>query len=197
MSFPLQKIKQKVIVKKSSPCLTSTRTIRSSKPMQIRSLNSIRTCIARCNQSTTTRTRKRTSTESILSLPSISKRMKSTHIESTNNDYDSINKFIYSFSKEINDDIKKYLQQKLNEDILLFSNTLYRIFSESMISKCDIILPLNKYFHPYEVSIKTLLVHIHSQSSIFQHHFITKLNQIFSSEIKHQQICHSRVKILK
>ncbi|CAF3583627.1 unnamed protein product [Rotaria sordida] len=202
MPYPLRKRKRKSVVKKLS--ISRPQTIsRSSNRIQTRSLNSIRTCIARCNQPTTVN-RKRTATESILSLPPMPKRMKSIRIEqqkknnnnNNNNEYDLIIKFLNSFSKEINDDLKKFLQQKLHENILLFNDNIYRIFSDLMIYKCDIILSLVKNLHSYEESIKLLLVYIHSQSSVFQQHFITKLKQAFEFEIKQQQISNNRIKIL-
>jgi hypothetical protein len=165
--------------------------------MQTRSLNSIRACITRCNQPTI-RTRKRTATELILPPPpTIPKRMKSIKLEQTTNEYDSVNRFINLFSKEINDELNKIIERKLHDDILLFNDNLYRILSELMINKCDVILPLVKQLHPYEESIKILLTYIHSKSSIFQQHFTTKLNQIFEYEIKQQPISNNRIKILK
>ncbi|CAF2731689.1 unnamed protein product [Rotaria sp. Silwood2] len=200
MPYPLRKRKRKTVLNKPRvirPQQISKQISRSSNRMQTRSLNSIRTCIARCNQPTPVN-RKRTATELISSLPPIPKRMKSTRIEQQkyHNEYELIIKFLNSFSKEINDDLRKFLQQKLHEDILLFNDNIYRIFSDLMIYKCDIILPLVKNLHAYEESIKLLLVYIHSQSSVFQQHFITKLQQAFEFEIKQQQISNNRIKVL-
>jgi len=166
--------------------------------MQTRSLNSIRACIARCNQPIK-ETKKRTTTELISSSsPPTSKRIKSQKTEENkNNSYDLIKKFLHSFSKEINDELKNILEEKLQEDISLFNDNIYRIISELMINKCDIILPLIKHLHPYEESIKILLEYINSKSSIFQQHFINKLNQTFQYEINQQQIINDRIKILK
>ncbi len=200
MPFPLRKRKRKSVVKKSTitlPRQPSNRISRSPNRMQTRSFNSIRACIARCNQPAIA-SKKRTTTELLSSSPPpILKRMKSTKIQQNNNEYDLINQFLNSFSKEINDELGNILQQKLHEDISLFTDNIYRILSELMINKCDIILPLVKQLHPYEESIKILLVYINSKSSIFQQHFITKLNQIFEYEIKQQPISNNRIKILK
>ncbi len=163
--------------------------------MQTRSFNSIRACIARCNQPTTV-TKKRTTTELISPTP-ISKRMKLNKIEQNKNEYDLINQFLNSFSKEINDQLRKMLERKLHEDIALFIDDIYRIFSELMMNKCDMILPLVKELHPYEESIKILLAYINNKSSLFQQHFIKKLNQTFEYEIKQQPIYDDRIKILK
>ncbi|CAF3361589.1 unnamed protein product [Rotaria sp. Silwood1] len=201
MPYPLRKRKRKTVVDKPSvirPKQTPKRISRSSNRMQTRTLNSIRTCIARCNQPTIVN-RKRTATELISELPPIPKRMKSTRTQQqqqNSNEYDLIIKFLNSFSKEINDDLQKFLQQKLHEDILLFNDNIYRIFSDLMMYRCNIILPLVKNLHRYEESIKLLLVYIHSQSSVFQQHFITKLKQAFEFEIKQQQISNNRIKIL-
>jgi hypothetical protein len=206
MPFPLRKRKRKSVVKKSTvtlPRQTSNRISRSPNRMprspnrmQTRSFNSIRACIARCNQPAIA-SKKRTTTELLSSSPPpILKRMKSTKIQQNNHEYDLINQFLNSFSKEINDKLGNILQQKLHEDISLFSDNIYRILSELMINKCDIILPLVKQLHPYEESIKILLVYINSKSSIFQQHFINKLNQTFEYEIK-QQISNNRIQILK
>jgi hypothetical protein len=201
MPFPLQKRKRKTVVKKPSVTPSrqpSNRISRSPTRMQTRSLNSIRSCIARCNQPKTV-TKKRTATELLSSSPppSNAKRRKSTRIEQNNNEYDLIKKFINSFSKEINDELRNILEHKLNEDILLFNDNIYRILSELMINKCDIILQLVKKLHPYEESIRILLSYINSKSTLFQQHFITKLNQSFEYEIKQQQISNNRIKILK
>jgi len=206
MPFPLRKRKRKSVVKKSTVTLprqtsnpisrSSNRIPRSPNRMQTRSFNSIRARIARCNQPTIV-SKKRTTTELLSSSPPpILKRMKSTKIQQNNNEYDLINQFLNSFSKEINDELENILQQKLHEDISLFTDNIYRILSELMINKCDIILPLVKQLHPYEESIKILLVYINSKSSIFQQHFINKLNQTFEYEIK-QQISNNRIQILK
>jgi hypothetical protein len=161
--------------------------------MQTRSLNSIRSCIARCNQPIK-EVKKRTTTE----LP-ISKRIKFQKTEENKNLYNLITKFLNSFSKEINDELKNNLEEKLQEDISLFNDNIYQIISELMINKCDIILPLIKHLHPYEESIKILLGYINSKSSIFQQYFINKLNQTFQYEInqQQQQILNDRIKILK
>jgi hypothetical protein len=199
ISSPLRKRKRKSVVKKSSVPLsrqTSNQISRSPNRMQTRSLNSIRACIARCNQPTAKTTRKRTTTE-LISPPPISKRIKSRKTEENNNEYDLINQFLNKFSKEINDELGNLLQEKLHDDISLFNDNIYRIISELMINKCDIILPLVKQLHPYEESIKILLEYINSKSSIFQEYFIKKLNQIFEYEIKQQQISNNRIIILK
>ena len=203
--FPLKKRKRKAVVKKPSVTLSrqpSTRISRSPTRMQTRSLNSIRACISRCNQPKTATPKKRTAAEVISSSPpppSNTKRRKSTRIEQNTNEYDLIKKFINSFSKEINDELRKIIEQKLIEDISLFNENFYQIISELIINKCDIILPLVKNLHPYEESIKILLTYINSKSSIFQQHFFTKLNQSFEYEIKQQQqqISNNRIKILK
>ncbi|CAF2139577.1 unnamed protein product [Rotaria magnacalcarata] len=195
--YPSQKRKEKVVVSKP-PVIRSERIPpTSSNRMQTRSFNSIRSCIARCNQPAIVN-RKRTATESMASLPPIPKRMKSIRNEQQiqTNEYDLIHKFIDSLSKEINDDTRNFLQRKLHEDILLFNDNIYRIFSDLMFSKCDIILLLVKELHVYEESIRTLLVYIHSQSSVFQQHFITKLTQAFEFEIQKQSIQHNQIKIL-
>ena len=200
VSFPLQKRKRKTVVNKPSvphPRQTSNRISRSPTRMQTRSLNSIRACITRCNQPIT-RSTKRTATE-LISPPSTiaAKRMKSIKTEQTNKEYDLVNQFINLFSKEINDELNNIIERKLHDDILLFNDNIYRIVSELMINKCDIILPLVKHLHPYEESIKILLSYINTKSTIFQQHFITKLNQVFEYEIKQQQISNNRIKILK
>lgn len=190
-----RKLKAKVVVNKPS-AITSTTIPRSSNRMPTRSLTAIRACIARSNQAVPV-SRKRTATQSISSLPPIPKRRKTTKSEPHENEYDRINKFINSFAKQIDEDLKKVLQQKLNEDILSFHDNLYRTFSELMVYKCDIILPLVKTLHPCEESIKLLLQYIHSQSTVFQQHFITKLKQTFEYEIKQQNPCNKRIKIIK
>ncbi|CAM4897953.1 unnamed protein product [Rotaria socialis] len=197
MPYPSRKRKDKIAVSKPRVIRPERIPPTSSNRMHTRSFNSIRSCIARCNQPTTAN-RKRTATESIASLPPIPKRMKSIRNEQQiqTNEYDLIHKFIDSLSKEINDDTRNFLQRKLNENILLFNDNIYRIFSDLLFSKCDIILLLVKELHAYEESIRTLLVYIHSQSSVFQQHFITKLTQAFEFEIKKQSIQHNQIKIL-
>lgn len=172
---------------------TSTRISRSPTRMPTRSLTSIRARIARCNQPSVSTT-KRTTTEIISPTPT-SKRIK---FEKKQNDYDLINQFLNSFSKEINDKLRESLEQKLHEDLSLFNDNIYRIISELMINKCDMILPLVKQLHPYEESIKILLECINNKSSIFQQYFIKKLNQTFEYETKQpQQISNNRIRILK
>jgi hypothetical protein len=167
----------------------------SSNRMQTRSLNTIRACIARCNKPTAI-AQKRTATESISPSP-IPKRVKSTRIEEKKNEYDVFAKFITSSSKEMNDELRKIIEIKLHDDISLLIDHLYRIVSDLMITKCEMILPLVKHLHPYEESIKILFIFINSQSAVFQHQFITKFNQIFEYEIKQKHICNNRIKVLK
>ncbi|CAF4327943.1 unnamed protein product, partial [Adineta steineri] len=196
------KRKRKSVTKKSSiiPTRQSSNPVPPPAPirMQTRSLNSIRSCIARCNQPKTI-TKKRTATEIISSPPKPSKRIKSTTTQQTHNEYDLIIKFLNSFSKEINNELSQFIEQKLNDDILLLNDNIYRIISELLINKCNMILPFIKQLHPYEESIKILLIYIHSKSSRFQQYFLTKLNQTFEYETKQpqQQISHHHIEILK
>ncbi len=209
MPFPLRKRKRKSVVKKSSVPLPprepstrlsrqpSTRSPRSPLRMQTRSLNSIRACITRCNQPVTI-PMKRTATESISpsSTPS-NKRMKSITIEQNTNEYDLINKFLNLSLQKMNDELEKFLRRKLDEDISLFIDHLYRILSEFMIERCKIEHVRDKKPQSYEKSITLLLTFIHNQSSRFQEHFIKKLNQTFEHEIQQQPIPNHRIKILK
>ena len=169
--------------------------------MQTRSLNTIRSCLARCNQPVTN-IRKRTATLAlapISSAPSTApKRMKSMKIEQSTNEYGSIMKFLNCSSKQINDEVGQMIERKLQEDTSLFNDHIYRITSELMINKCSIILPLVNQLHPYEESIQVLLTFINSKSTIFSKHFIAKLNQTFEYDVKQDQsTTHKHIKILK
>ncbi|CAF0787771.1 unnamed protein product [Adineta steineri] len=201
LPYPSGKRKRKSVTKKSSiiPTRQTSNPVPPPAPirMQTRSLNSIRSCIARCNQPKTI-TKKRTATEIISSPPKPSKRIKSTTTQQTHNEYDLIIKFLNSFSKEINNELSQFIEQKLNDDVLLLNDNIYRIISELLINKCNMILPFIKQLHPYEESIKILLIYIHSKSSRFQQYFLTKLNQTFEYETKQpqQQISHNHIEIL-
>ena len=158
--------------------------------MQTRSLNAIRTCIARCNRPTAS-TGKRAVRES---TSPVSKRMKPTIDE-----YQIVEQFLHRSSNDISDPLKNFLERKLQEDIVEFSNHLYGLISEVMMKKCDTILPLVKHLHPHEESTKVLLVHLNSKSTVFHQHFLPKLNQAFDDTVKQSSATHSnnRVKILK
>ena len=174
-----------------SRATSSNRISHSPAHVQTRSLSSIRACIARCNKpSTTVTTKKRTTTESIISPPPTSKRRK--------NEYDLIEKYLHSFSKEINEELKEFLEEKLHENLSLFIDRFCSIINELLFNKCNLILLQIKKLHPYEESIQILLKYINSKSLTFQQSFIQKLNQSFEFEIKQQsQISHNRIQILK
>ncbi|CAF0961905.1 unnamed protein product [Adineta ricciae] len=202
-SFPTRKRKRRVSVKKPPiplPRPPSNPTTHSPVRMQTRSLNTIRSCLARCNQPVTN-IRKRTATLALAPTSSASstapKRMKSMKIEQSTNAYDSITKFLNSLSKQIHDEVGQMIEQKLQEDTSLFNDHIYRIISELMINKCSIILPLVNQLHPYEESIQVLLSFINSKSTIFSKHFIAKLNQTFEYDVKHHEsTAHKCIKIL-
>ncbi|CAF0901418.1 unnamed protein product [Adineta ricciae] len=202
-SFPTRKRKRRVSVKKPSvplPRPPTNPTSHSPVRMQTRSLNTIRSCLARCNQPVTN-IRKRTATSALASTSSVPstapKRMKSMKIEQSANEYDSITKFLNSLTKQIHDEVGQMIERKLHEDTSLFNDHIYRIISELMINKCSIILPLVNQLHPYEESIQVLLTFINSKSTTFPKHFIAKLNQTFEYDVKqHQSTIHKRIKTL-
>ena len=179
------------VIKPAVPLLRQPSTPMSPVPtrMQTRSLNAIRTCIARCNRPTAS-TRKRPTLES---PPPVAKRMRPTIDE-----YHIVDQFFHRSSNDISDPLKNFLERKLQEDIVELSDHLYRLVGDMMMKKCDMILPLVKHLHPHEESTKVLLMHLNSKSTVFHQSFLPKLNQAFDDAIRQSStISNNHLKILK
>jgi hypothetical protein len=172
----------------------SSQLVCSPNRMRTRSLTSIRACIAQCNR-LTSRTNKRTATTTL--LPVNNKRMKTSQQVTSHDEYDRFRRFLYQSLNEIDDVMRKLIESKLMENTSLFADHIYQLVSELMLNNCDSIVPLVKYLHPYENSMKLLLAGINSKSTVFQECFLKKLKQTFDYEIKQQTISTSRIKLLK
>lgn len=177
---------------------THSRLSQSPSRMTTRSITSIRACIARCNRpDVTTRKRLAQDLPSNVATPPM-KRLRSSQSEMNDDDeFDRLKKFLQTFAKEINVELKIWIENKLKENLTLFTDEFYRIVMEIFYSRANVILPFVKNLHPHEDSLKILMKFVENQSKEFSSKFLSKLKRSFEIELEQKTIVSQRLKILK
>lgn len=123
--------------------------------------------------------------------------MKPSTSEMPQDEYAPLKKFLHTFAKEINTDLKTMIERKLTEDSSLFIDHLNRLITEIIMGKGDILLPLVKQLHPFEETLRILFTYMNSKSTVFQQNFLQQSKQAFVHQIQEKQASSKPLKTLK